>query len=170
MDARTDPDRITFAYRYLRSDGFWRDVECPVSITWTPCHYGGKRPWFVCPAQGCGRRVAILYLDGVFACRRCYQCVYESQRRAGWERALAKAQRIRMRLGGSGSVYEPFPLRPKRMHRTSYAKLRREEALARLYSYPTGLLRRVAPNLLKSRDSLNPMLRKETAKRGRAGD
>jgi hypothetical protein len=31
-----------------------------VLIEWTPCNYGGKRAWFVCP-RGCGHRVAILY-------------------------------------------------------------------------------------------------------------
>jgi hypothetical protein len=28
---------------------------------------------FICPAAGCGRRVAILYGGGNFACRHCYQ-------------------------------------------------------------------------------------------------
>ena len=35
--------------------------EYAVAIQWTPCHYGGSRPWFICPAKDCGRRVAILY-------------------------------------------------------------------------------------------------------------
>ena len=25
-------------------------------VEWTDCHYGGSRPWFVCPRKGCGRR------------------------------------------------------------------------------------------------------------------
>ena len=47
-------------------------------IEWTPCHYGGKRPWFVCP-RGCGHRVAILYYGESPACRHCYRLTYESQ-------------------------------------------------------------------------------------------
>ena len=42
------------------------------------CHYGGERPWFLCPH--CGRRVAILYGGAVFACRTCYGLAYEVQR------------------------------------------------------------------------------------------
>ncbi len=36
-------------------------------VEWTDCHYGGSRPWFICPRSGCGRRAAIRlrahYLD-----------------------------------------------------------------------------------------------------------
>ena len=34
----------------------------PIQLDWTPCHYGGSRPWFRCPTKGCGLRVAILYV------------------------------------------------------------------------------------------------------------
>jgi Transposase DDE domain len=30
-------------------------------LEWTPCNYGGARPWFLCPMDGCRRRVAVLY-------------------------------------------------------------------------------------------------------------
>ena len=42
------------------------------------------------------------------------------------ERALAKAQAIRMKLGGSGSMAELFPLKPKGMHNRTYQRLRLE--------------------------------------------
>jgi hypothetical protein len=51
-----------------------------VGIERTPCHVGGSRPWFICPALGCGRRVAILYGGGIFACRLCFQLAYASAR------------------------------------------------------------------------------------------
>lgn len=51
----------------------------PVQIVWTCCFYGGKRPWFLCPAAGCNLRVAILYGGSVFACRHCYGLSYKSQ-------------------------------------------------------------------------------------------
>ena len=35
---------------------------------------------FICPAAGCGRRVAILYRGGIFACRHCYRLAYASSR------------------------------------------------------------------------------------------
>lgn len=46
----------------------------------TPCHFGGQRWWFRCPA--CSRRCRILYLpfDGsMFACRQCHRLTYPSQ-------------------------------------------------------------------------------------------
>ena len=46
----------------------WKSTEQRVSITWTNCHFGGRRPWFTCSAHTngryCGRRVAVLYLAG----------------------------------------------------------------------------------------------------------
>jgi hypothetical protein len=48
-----------------------------VFTDWTPCNYGGHRPWLIC--MTCGRRVAILYLRGkYFACRHCLDLTYQS--------------------------------------------------------------------------------------------
>ena len=56
-----------------------------ISLTTTPCHYGGVRYWFLCPAvvDGvlCENRVGMLYLPPagqVFGCRHCYGLTYES--------------------------------------------------------------------------------------------
>ncbi len=50
-------------------------------LTWTPCNYGGSRPWFICPGDGCGRRVAIVYgPTSPLLCRRCNGLSYTSQR------------------------------------------------------------------------------------------
>jgi hypothetical protein len=38
--------------------------EHRIQILSTACKYGGDRPWFKCPDQRCGRRVAILYRQG----------------------------------------------------------------------------------------------------------
>jgi hypothetical protein len=79
---------ITLGYRHCRfgSDN-WEDVKQKVRLSWTTCHYGGKRPWFIC--GNCGRRVAILYVAGkYFACRHCYDLTYrscqESDSRFSW--------------------------------------------------------------------------------------
>ena len=41
-------------------------------------------------------------------------------------RLLRKGQSIRMRLGGSPSIMELFPFKPKGMHWRTYERLRRE--------------------------------------------
>ena len=49
-------------------------------LTWTPCNYGGSRPWFVCPGKGCGRRAAILYgPTNPLLCRLCRALAYATQ-------------------------------------------------------------------------------------------
>jgi len=53
-----------------------------VPLDWTRPHFGGRRPWLRCPAQGCGRRVRILYRPlgaPVFACRRCHGLTYRAR-------------------------------------------------------------------------------------------
>ncbi len=56
-----------------------------ISITTTPCYYGGVRHWLLCPAvvDGvlCEDRVERLYLPPggkIFGCRQCYGLTYES--------------------------------------------------------------------------------------------
>lgn len=58
--------------------------QCKVTITTTPCHYGGTRRWFLCPMKKdgilCKKRVVILYLKGgSFGCRHCHHLTYASQ-------------------------------------------------------------------------------------------
>lgn len=100
-------------------------VQERVEIEWAPCRFGGSRPWFLCPGAGCGRRVARLYQGPrYFLCRHCLSLAYESQREGDGNRALRRAQRIRRRLGGSGSMAEPFPNKPPRMRWETYSRLR----------------------------------------------
>jgi hypothetical protein len=102
-----------------------------VQIEWTACNFGGKRPWFLCPGLGCGRRSALLYLArGYFLCRACQDLSYASQReRDGSVPDLHRCQRIRTRLGGSANMRKPFPQKPKGMHWKTYWRLyRRHEA------------------------------------------
>jgi hypothetical protein len=49
-----------------------------IGIEWTPCNYGGTRPWWSCPQ--CDRRCAIVYAVGVrpFMCRLCANLTYET--------------------------------------------------------------------------------------------
>jgi hypothetical protein len=104
-------------------------VEQRVPLAWTRCHLGGSRRWFRCYAFNggplCGRRVAKLYLRdaAVFACRHCCGLAYASQQEIPRHRAISRVQKIRIRLGGSANLLEPFPARPRGMHRMTYYRL-----------------------------------------------
>ena len=133
IGVRAEGTQVTLAYRYKRWGSEWQDVEQIVPLDWTDCHFGGQRPWFTCAARsngvGCGRRVAKLYVaGGVFACRHCYRLHYTSQSENHMNRQLRKAQKIRTRLGGSGSLLDPLPPRPKGMHWRTYARMRDKAA------------------------------------------
>jgi hypothetical protein len=93
-----------------------------VPVSWTPCNYGGVRPWLHCL---CGRRMARLFKGfGGYYCRPCCgNPVYESQRRSEKARAYLQAYRARSLLGGSRPVTDPIPERPWRMKQKTYARL-----------------------------------------------
>ena len=108
----------------------------PILLKGVDCNYGGQRVWFACPAGGCGREVAILYLNGVFACRYCHRLSYLSQRQKAWERATERARAVRLSVGGSVSLFDPFPARPKGMHFKTYQELRSKYADAKMRAMP----------------------------------
>jgi hypothetical protein len=111
-----EADAVTLFYR-CRGE----DIRERIDLTWTACHFGGKRPWFVC--RGCGRRCGVLYGGVWFRCRHCYGLAYESTREKPHERTLRRVQAIRRRLGGSPNLLEPFPPKPPRMHWKTYWRL-----------------------------------------------
>ena len=74
-------------FQYTQTDRHTEEKESldyPVRLAATPCRYGGKRWWFICPliknGYACNRRVLKLYLGGgkYFGCRHCYNLTYES--------------------------------------------------------------------------------------------
>jgi hypothetical protein len=70
-------------------DAEWQLVRERIPMERIPCHYGGSRPWFLCP--GCGRRRAVLFsVDGRFRCRACHDLAYSSTRQTLAERALRR--------------------------------------------------------------------------------
>ena len=75
--------------------------------------------------------------------RHCHQLVYASQREQFHDRALRKAQAIRMKLGGSASFFEPFPDKPKGMHWSTCQHLFFEAEIAAWHSLPPWFLRRL---------------------------
>ncbi|MDP8900454.1 MAG: hypothetical protein M3N33_04790, partial [Actinomycetota bacterium] len=79
----------------------------------------------------------LYYRDGLFLCRLCQDLSYASQGRVRRTFPLRKAQGIRLRLGGSLDIRDPFPPRPKGMHRATHARLH-DEYLAALEEHLLG--------------------------------
>lgn len=123
IQVRAETDRLILKYRHRQGDGEWQPMEYAVRLEWTACNYGGKRPWFICPAKGCRRRVAILYSGGIFACRDCLGLAYRCQREAADHRAIRQADKIRERLGWIPGIAHPPGGKPKRMRWQTYLKL-----------------------------------------------
>jgi hypothetical protein len=140
IDVRTEWDTAILMYRFRRRGASeWKSIEQRVPITWTACHLGGQRPWFICAVYSggryCGRRVAVLYGAGeLFGCRRCHGLAYGSQQETPMHRALSQAQKIRTRLGGSASLSYLFPEKPRRMHWRTYRRLQARAQTAEDYS------------------------------------
>lgn len=121
---RIEHGRLRLIYRQCSYGDDWQDMDYPVALTWTTCNLGGSRPWFRCPARGCGRRVAILYGGEVFACRQCHQLAYPSQNEDGPSRAMRRAESIRRKLGWAGGVLDGGGWeKPKGMHWRTYYRL-----------------------------------------------
>ncbi len=115
-------DKITLRYKYQRYDQAWEDVKQEIFLEWTSCNYGGRRPWFTCR---CGRRVALLYCAGrYFLCRKCYGLIHASVNEGKKDRVLRKMQNIRKLLGGTMSLADLFPRKPKGMHQRTYQRWR----------------------------------------------
>ena len=97
-------DAVTLDYRIRSYSEDWQSVRQRVPIRWTPCRFGGERPWFVCDVHAngvyCGRRVAKLYGAGrLFACRNCYRLGYAIQRDGPMDRAHHRLRRLHRKLG-----------------------------------------------------------------------
>ena len=124
INVRAELGRVILTYRHRSGGDEWKDESYPVYLTTTPCHMGGERQWFLCPARGCGQRVAVIYGGGIFACRKCYQLAYPSQREDAGDRAARRAHRIRDRMGWPGGVLEGSGWgKPKGMHWRTYERL-----------------------------------------------
>lgn len=116
IEVHTQQQHITLSYRRRNSNNDWVKLSYPVLIDWTPCNYGNKRPWFLCPGKNCGRRVAILYSGKIFACRHCYQLAYPCQRETFPYRVIRKADKIRAKFSCEPGLFITSHLRPKGMH------------------------------------------------------
>jgi hypothetical protein len=125
-------DEITLRYRFRSYGHEWKSVEQRVPIRWTPCRFGGERPWFICDARTngiyCGRKVAKLYGGGrLFGCRHCYRLGYAVQRGGPMDNAHHHLARLHRKLSADYDGPEmPLPRKPKWMRWKTYSRVARE--------------------------------------------
>ncbi len=130
---RMAPDQAWVRLHYSAND---EPQDHRITLETTRPNYGGRRWWFRCPAPGW--RAAKLHLPPggqIFATRRAYGLAYRSQRERAYDRALTRTQDIRMKLGGSQSLAEPFPDTPRGMWWRTYWRLRGEAQEAEYRSW-----------------------------------
>jgi len=121
---RVYEDHLVLDYSHRSRGEDWQPVNYPVYLSWSDCHLGGRRPWFLCPAKGCSRRVATLYGADYFVCRHCRDLAYPSQREAGYDRLARRANKIRTKLGWEmGILNNPDRRKPKGMHWKTFDRL-----------------------------------------------
>lgn len=103
-------DALTIYYTITRRNDETDRIEYRAPLTYTECNFGGERPWFLCPADGCGERVGKLYKPpaaDLFLCRDCHDLAYESSQKSGkplYEnlmKPLERAEAAREALGES---------------------------------------------------------------------
>lgn len=120
--AKVYDDHLLLAYEYKNTE----IIQQRVWLDWTPCHFGGERVWFRCP--NCHRRCAIIYGgERYFACRKCYDLVYESSREMYCQRLLNRTYKLKKKLGDDHPTMDsPIPNKPKGMHWKTYNRIRAE--------------------------------------------
>ncbi len=120
-DIRTLYDEVPHLRVYYTNKNSGKDYDYKIYLTTTTPPYGGVRWWFKCPAANCGRRVGVLYLGSIFACRKCHNMAYASQRQQMYDRMNDKAFKIARQLGHDGNVIDGFwGKKPKGMHWKTY--------------------------------------------------
>ncbi len=126
---RVEADRVFLQYQnqnHRYNGGEWEPMNYGVRLDWTACGFGGRRVWWLCPALGCGRRVAVLYGGRVFACRQCNRLAYRCQRESDDDRTSRRANTIRRRLGWQPGILNANGLKPKGMHWRTFERLQGE--------------------------------------------
>lgn len=123
---RVETNGLRLIYRTRVREGEWRDVDELIRFTSTPTQFGGQRIWYVCPC--CQKRCRVIYGGSHFRCRTCHGLRYESQYENATSRIASQRHKLRRRLGYVGSLEDPFPLKPKRMHWTTSERLQERDA------------------------------------------
>ena len=78
--------------------------------------------------------MAILYGAESFACRKCQNLAYPSQRETAPDRALRQANKIRRRLGWKEGILNGVDGKPKGMHCQTFERLSHQHNLCCIVS------------------------------------
>lgn len=116
---------IVLDFNVRLNGGDWELIKQTVPLSRMACNFGNERPYFQCPGivNGvlCRRRVCKLYAGGRhFLCRHCYDLSYNSQSEDKADRALRRANNIRIALGGEPGMAYPIARKPKGMWKRTY--------------------------------------------------
>jgi hypothetical protein len=123
IQMQVEYDRMILIYRHRSGGGQWKDEQYPVRFERTQCNLPCSRHWFICPAVGCGRRVAILYGGGIFACRHCHRLAYASSREDEGGCDTRRADLIRARLGWEPGILSGQGGKPNWMRWRTFERL-----------------------------------------------
>jgi len=129
------PRGIALRYTTTDYDGNRTELDYDVLVKWARCHFGGKRPYFICPGVvngvTCMRRVAKLYKPPAghyFLCRHCHDLTYYSCNESGdvhfTARRRAKRAARKLGLTDPEDVYSMD--RPKGMHKRTFQRLQQD--------------------------------------------
>ena len=114
---------LNLSFRAKPAGGQWQQIEQVIEIEWIECHFGGARPFFVCPG-GCLRPVAKLYgAHELFMCRQCSGLTYQSQRENELDRAYRRMNKLRAKAGADPGLAASYPGRPKGRWRRTHSRL-----------------------------------------------
>lgn len=124
INVRGSTNGVVFSYKITINGKDPKSIKHQIRIEWTPCHFGGSRPWFTCPK--CQRRVGVLVGAGLlFGCRKCYDLPYACQRESSTDRASRRIRKIQKKLGNprwQDTLDIWFP-KPKGMHWKTHRRI-----------------------------------------------
>ncbi len=117
--------KFTFVDGAVSGDDSQRSYTEYVNIHRQECHFGGKRPAFVCPS--CRRRSFILYQRrGYYRCRSCCNLAHPSQLECSHYRMINRAYKLLRQIHKDACLMLPIPEKPKGMHGITYRRIVRE--------------------------------------------
>lgn len=109
----------------MEIDGRQHSYTEYVDIHRQECHFGGKRPAFVCPS--CRRKSFILYQrHGYYRCRKCCKLAHPSQSECRHYRMINRAYKLLRQIHKDACLMLPIPEKPKGMHGFTYRRIVRE--------------------------------------------